>query len=122
MSKAKKKTIKNQEGDIFLTDTQVLNIELLLERKKNRVLELKLIDGSIREALMKVDILKYSIDKKNQNIVRTKSEKQTKYQQYEQADKEYKELIKVIAKKYKITDTDWGFNPDTGKVIISNNK
>jgi len=107
--------------EIFLTDSEILNIELQLERKKNKTLELQKQDGIIRESAMQSEILKYKIDKLNQRVKLLTEEKSNKLKQYQNTKKEYKELIETITKKYKLDTSNWGFNPDTGKVIVSQN-
>lgn len=110
----KKKKVK----ETHLSDKHILNIELLLERKLNKKIVLEKQDAIIKNRNYQIEILKYKIDVLQRDAQSLIDDKKNDLQSYKNKDMEYKNFISFITKEYQIENDNWGFDPDTGKIVI----
>ena len=112
----KKKIVEEQE--LSLTSSELADLELKLNRRLVKKLELEKQDLLLQNIKLQSEVYRFKIVELNQKSTEIQGKKANNFKQYMLADKEYKEYIKMMQEKYQIDSKNWGYNPDTGKIIL----
>lgn len=100
-----------------LTEAEMLQLTLNYSEQQVEKKEIELQDSFIRELKLKKEVLKLQSLLLDKAITTHTSTKNIKTDQLESIKAEHRKLIASIATKYEL-DEKWGFNPDTGQLII----
>ena len=109
---------KKSNDELILTDIQVARLENKLGERTNRKLFLEKNDLLIQNLTMQVEILNYKLRELKERIEEAKSKRAENLKHYMLSDKIYKEYVKEIEKELNIDKANWGFDPETGKIIL----
>jgi len=115
----KDKKMKNIDQDLELTADEILQLELKLNYRLRYKLELEKKDLMLQNIQLQNELYTLKIAELDQTKTNVQTKKIDSFKQYMSADKDYKDYVKVLESKYNIDKKNWGYNPDTGKIIFN---
>jgi len=111
--------MKKDKNEIALTSSELCQVELSLTRRINKKLILEKQDLLLNNVQLQMEVYKLKVMELSQKYTSLKEQKNVNLKQYMLADKEYKEYVQRLTDKYEIEDKNWGYDPDTGKIIFN---
>ena len=118
-TKKRTKPIQGDEtADLVIPDKILLELQLMVEKQAAGKARLEAATIDFNNTRLQQQVLQLQLDKQHGLVAKAAGKMQEMKKEADRITKDYKEYIVKVTKELNLSSNKWGFDPESGKVVL----